>query len=193
MDLSSYIWYCWCSFLTSYGWVFGWFRKLFHYWNVLNFWIHHLRHYASIDSHFRLFYSLLLPTSYFRVHLLQFMYRFPIDVDVFALQSFYIDGMLPTHLHVYCLYTVFLHRTLCLNGWETVNSMSKIFLKRLMKKFPALFLLTKLIPYVAHEVKTMRTNHLDESNQNFLYICRYFVFPGNRFRVTCYKLHFYIL
>ena len=166
--------------------------QLSHYWNVLNFWIHH-PHNASINSHLRLFYSLLLPTSYFRVHLLQFMYRFPIDVDVFALQSFYIDGMLPTHLHVYCLYTVFLHQTLCLNGWERVNSMSQILIKRLVKKLPPLFFLTKLIPYVAHEVKTMRMNHLDESNQNFLYICRYFVFLGNKFGVICSKLHFYIL
>ena len=36
MDLSAYILYCWCSFLTSYGWVFGWFRKLFHcYYHII--------------------------------------------------------------------------------------------------------------------------------------------------------------
>ena len=134
-----------------------------------------------------------LQPFFFQLHLLQFMHIFPIDVDVFAFQSFYIDGMLPTHLHVCCLYTVFLHRTLCLNGWEMVKSKSKIFSKWLVKSLPPLFLLTKLIPYVADEVKAMRMKHLDESNQNFLYICRYFVFPGNRFRVICSKLHFYIL
>ena len=41
--------------------------------------------------------------------------------------------MLPTHLHVYCVYTVFLHRTLCLNGWERVKSKSQIFSKRLVR------------------------------------------------------------
>ena len=66
--------------------------------------------------------------------------------------------MLPTHLHVYCVYTVFLHQTLCLNGWERVKRKSQIFSKILVKKLCPLFLLTKLIPYVAKEVKFMKTD-----------------------------------
>ena len=45
---------------------------------------------------------------------------------------------------------------------------------------PTITLLTKLTPYVVHGVITMRMKHLDESKQNFLYRCSYFVSPGNR-------------
>ena len=75
-------------------------------------------------------------------------------------KGFYIDGMLPTHLHVYCVYIVFLHRTLCLNGWERVKRKSQTFSKMLIKKLHPLFLLTKLIPYVAEEVISMKTDRL---------------------------------
>ena len=68
--------------------------------------------------------------------------------------------MLPTHLHVYLVYTVFLHRTLCLNGWERVKRKSQIFSKMLVKKLCPLFLLTKLIPYVAEEVISMKIDRL---------------------------------
>ena len=48
--------------------------------------------------------------------------------------------MLPTHLHVYCVYTVFLHQTLCLNGWERVKRKSQIFSKILVKKLSIIFI-----------------------------------------------------
>ena len=68
--------------------------------------------------------------------------------------------MLPTHLHVYLVYTVFLHRTLCLNGWEREKRKSQIYSKMLVKKLRPLFLLTKLIPYVAEEVISMKIDRL---------------------------------
>nr|POF00041.1 protein suppressor of k(+) transport growth defect 1 [Quercus suber] len=74
-----------------------------------------------------------------------------------------------TNLH---LLKVFRHRTFCPNGWEKVKRKSQIFSNLLVMKLHPLFLLMKLIPYVAREVMIMRMKPLDESKQNFLYKCR---------------------
>ena len=56
-------------------------------------------------------------------------------------------------------------------GEKKLKKVSNFFNMLVMKLHP-LFLLMKLIPYVAHEVMTMRMKPLDESKQNFLYKCR---------------------
>ena len=54
---------------------------------------------------------------------------------------------------------------------ESEKQVSILF-QRARDAAPSIIFIDELIPYVVHEVRTMRMKHLDEWKQNFLYECR---------------------